>query len=132
MGRTTNTLLTAVAASAAICTTIDAFSPSLPSSSSSSVTRNAGVLAGGVFVGREREVDVKNNNVNPLQMSSLPPDIQNQPTELPDSLGDAASIAANVSFVICRTLFCAELPFWWCMLYLGVCVCELCVCLCVG
>ena len=109
MGRTTNTLLTAVAASAAICTTIDAFSPSLPSSSSSSVTRNAGLLAG-----REREVDVKNNNVNPLQMSSLPPDIQNQPTELPDSLGDAASIAANVSFVICRTLYGDELPFWRC------------------
>ena len=108
MGRTTN-LLTAVAASAAVCTTIDAFSPSLPSSS---VTRNAGVLAGGVFVGRE--VDVKNDNVNPLQMSSLSPDIQNQPTELPDSLGDAASIAANVSFVICRTLYGDELPFWRC------------------
>mmetsp|Transcript_8242 Transcript_8242/g.14345 ORF Transcript_8242/g.14345 Transcript_8242/m.14345 type:complete len:431 (+) Transcript_8242:75-1367(+) len=30
-----------------------------------------------------------------LRMSTLPPGIQNQPTELPDSLEDAASIAAN-------------------------------------
>ena len=32
--------------------------------------------------------------------TTLPPGIENQPTELPDSLSDAASIAANVSFFI--------------------------------
>ena len=55
---------------------------------------------------------IQNNNNNGLattltrlQLSSssssttsLPPGIENQPTELPDSLSDAASIAANVSF----------------------------------
>lgn len=53
-----------------------AFSPSPPPSS----------------VGRAGEA----SRSAPLRMSSLPPGIQNRPTELPDSLGDAAAIAANV------------------------------------
>ena len=87
MGRTTNALLTAAAAASAVCT-IDAFSPSLPTSI------NGAVGVAGREVGARQP---QPQGVGPLQMSSLPPGIQNQPTELPDSLADAASIAANVS-----------------------------------
>ncbi|KAL7530183.1 hypothetical protein ACHAXR_007399 [Thalassiosira sp. AJA248-18] len=86
----TATALLAAAAAAALATTTSAFSTSLLSS---------GAATGGSGSAHHKSSSSRHqrreNVVAPLQLSSLPPDIQLQPTELPDSLSDAAAIAAN-------------------------------------
>lgn len=92
--RRTSTLLTAAAAVAT--TTIDAFTPSSLYSARTIQQKSVGGIPTAARSKKNHHGGIVSTQ---LQMSSLPPGIENQPTELPDSLSDAASIAANVSFL---------------------------------